>query len=173
MAPRLQRFHAEVDEPMSRRRDQDRTIDSDPATQGGLSVPKTLDDPGDRSALHEERDVDRMLDRETRSEDDATVRRHSRERARNPADPLVPEDLAADAITLASQGGGSRLDEDEESLEEHVDREAMEAGIVPQLVGQATLDSSAGTDEEDLDEEPPRAPRARPGRTSVRGRAPR
>lgn len=156
---------------MSRRRDQDRTIDSDPATEGALSVPKTLDDPGDPSGLHEERDVDRMLDHETRSEDDADVRVVARERPRNPADPLAPEDLAADALTLASQGGGSRLEEDDDGLEELVDREAMEAGIVPQLVGQATLDSSAGTDEEELDEEPPRAPRARPGRTSVRGRA--
>lgn len=156
---------------MARRRDQDRTIDSDPATEGALSVPKTLDELGDPSALHEERDLDRMLDRETRSEDDADVRVHLRERPQNPADPLAPEDLAADALTLASQGGGSRLEDDDEGLEEHVDREAMEAGIVPQLVGQATLDSSAGTDEEDLDEEPPRAPRARAGRTSVRGRA--
>src|SRR5690606_29489226 len=99
---------------MARRRDQDRTIDSDPATQGALSVPKTLDDPGDPSALHEEPDVDRMLDRETRSEDEADVHLHERPRARNPADPLAPEDLAADALTLVSQGGGSLLDEDDE-----------------------------------------------------------
>ncbi|AKF10753.1 hypothetical protein [Sandaracinus amylolyticus] len=155
-----------------RRRDQDRTIDSDPATQPGLSVPKTFEPTTDPTALHEEQDVDRMLDREARSEDDADVHRHERPPIDSPTDPQAVEELAGEAILLATQGGGSRRIEGDDSLEEQIDRDAMEAGIVPQLVGQATLDSAAGTDEEqpDVDEDADTLPRARPGRTSVRGR---
>lgn len=134
------------------RRDRDRSIDSDPATQGALSVPKVLEATGDPDGLHEDDDgLERALDREARTDDDATVHAHEKPGHEHP-DPLYPEELAADAIALATQGGGSFLDEDlQPSLEEHVDREALAAGIVPQLVGQATLESASASEEEVLE----------------------
>jgi hypothetical protein len=154
------------------RRDRDRTIDSDPATAGALGVPKELEPTGDPAGLHTEGgDIDRMLDRDERDDDEVTARPHERDWRDRVPDPQNPEELAADAIALATQGGGS-IDEDDRDLEAEVDRDAIAAGIVPQLVGQATLESASVTDssvleEEDVDEEAPTLPRSRPGRTGV------
>lgn len=164
------------------RRDRDRSIDSDPATQGALGVPKELEPTGDPAGMHREDDIDRLLDRANRSDDDdVTVRRHEHAHHDPHPDAQNPEELAADALALATQGGGSFLDDDEESgLEGDIDRDALASGIVPQLVGQATLESASIADEAALDEDDegenevdedaptlPRTDRARPGRTGV------
>lgn len=163
------------------RRDLDRAIDSDPANAGALGVPKELEPTGDPSGLHTEPDdIDRMLDRDERDADEATAQPHDRDSSQPAADPHVPEELAADAIALATQGGGSFREDDDRTIEQYVDREAIAAGIVPQLVGQATLESASVTepsvlDESDeLDEESPTLPQAHasPGRTGV-NRVPR
>lgn len=163
-----------------KRRRPDRTIDSDPATQGALSVPKTMEPSGDPSGMHREDDLDRMLDREGRGEDvPLTAQPHERRRHEPPADPQSPEELGEDAIALASQGGGSFLDDEGDSLEAEIDRDAIASGIVPQMVGQATLEAASINEEqaleasEDVDEDAPTLPRTdrpRPGRTGV-GRA--
>lgn len=165
-----------------RRRGPDRAFDSDPATQGGMEAPDEASEPtGDPAGMHREDDIDRLLDREGRTDEGATVHLHDRAPHDRPADPQSPDELAADAIALATQGGGSFLEEEgEPSLEEEVDRDAMASGIVPQLVSQATLESaSAGGDaalepESDVDEDAPtlpRVPRPSRGRTGGAQRA--
>jgi hypothetical protein len=153
------------------RRGLDRTTDSDPATQGALSVPKALSPMGDAAGLHREDEIDRLLDRENRSDDDVTARPHRHHPDpvnERPLDPQSPEELAAEALSLASQGGGSQIDEDDEpSLETEIDRDAIAAGIVPQLVGQATLESASNTEDEviertnEVDEDAPTWPRTK------------
>lgn len=160
-----------------KRRGPDRTIDSDPATQGALGVPKTMEPSGDPGGMHQDDELDRMLDREGRGGDVAlTAQPHERRRHDPPADAQSPEELAEEAIALASQGGGSFLDDEEESLEGEIDRDAIASGIVPQMVGQATLESASINEEEaleaaeDADEDAPTLPRTdrpRPGRTGV------
>ncbi|MDQ3031002.1 MAG: hypothetical protein M3Y87_01175 [Myxococcota bacterium] len=160
------------------RRDRDRSIDSDPATQGALSVPKEMEATGDPAGMHREDDLERLLDRDGRADDEGvTVRRHEHVHHDHHPDSQNPEELGEDALALATQGGGSFLDDDEESgLEGDIDRDAIASGIVPQLVGQATLESASITDEAALDDEGevdedaptlPRTERPRPGRTGV------
>jgi hypothetical protein len=160
--------------PMAHRRDRDRSIDSDPSTQGALSVPKSFEEPADRGGMHTEEGIERMLDHDARSDDDANVHPHEHPSHDRPTSAHVPEELAGEILALATQGGGSFLDDDdEESLEEHVDREALAAGIVPQLVGQATLESASITEESALELENPEDDsqalerNERPGRTGV------
>ncbi len=157
------------------RRGFERTTDSDPATQGALGVPKALAPAGDAAGLHREDEIDRLLDRENRSDDDVTARPHPHSSGERHPDPQSPEELAAEALSLAIQGGGSQIDEDDEpSLETEVDREAIATGIVPQLVGQATLDSASITEDEvlertdEIDEDAPTWPRS--GAASPRDR---
>ncbi len=125
----------------------------EPATEGALLEPERLGDP---SGLHTDDDdeIERLIDPEGRELDEATVLPHEHPDRSPSADVHVPEDMAREALTLATQGGGSFFEEDmHSSLEDHIDRGALGTGIVPQLVSQATLESSAlVTDESEADE---------------------
>jgi hypothetical protein len=161
-----------------RGRIRDRGDESDPATGSSLDATGEVQPTGERSGLHQDSRVERLVDRDRRQADDPTTANvHDRPERWSP-DPHAPEDLGADAIALATQGGGSLLsDEDEpDDLESHVDREALASGIVPQLVSQASLESASISEPEVLDEgdEPeddaptyPRPAHAEPGRTGV------
>lgn len=158
-----------------------RATENDPAVRSALFRAEVLEPSGDEAGLHAEPAVslERLLDREERTGEEATAGPRDRIEVEPPADPHVPEDLPGVEIALATQGGGSFLGEDaEHSLESHLDRDALASGIVPQMVSQSTIESAASppdetledeeTVEDELDEEAPTLPRARDAQRATR-----
>jgi hypothetical protein len=110
----------------------------DPQTESGLE----FEEPTSKleEGMHETEE-DQRLDSAHRNAD-ATVRTQQMAVPLSQPDVQDPDQQAEALLSRATQGGGS-LDEDDDAgvgFEERIDRDALAAGIVPQMISQASLE---------------------------------